>query len=147
MTSQRVLLAHENPDCLRIYGSVLGFEGYDVVTADSGDLAFSFLTTAAFDLLVCDLYLRSTEDECLVRRVRRQANRAYLPIVVLTGWTTPPHRRLALDEGADLFFGLPVGPRQLVQAVRGLLAHEAPEPVSLGRATQSSAAATSLPAS
>ena len=145
MTSPRVLLAHENPDCLKIYGSVLGFEGYDVVIANNGDLAFASLASSTFDLLVSDLYLSSCEDECFVRRVRRELDRTYLPIVVLTGWSTAPHRRLALEEGADLFFALPVGPRQLVQAVRDLLGPDPGDVLAPGRRAETGVAATALP--
>ena len=121
MARQRLLLAYENPDCLKIYGSVLEFAGYDVSLADSGDQAFARLAGSAFDLLITDLYLGSVDDHCFVRRVRRQAGWAYLPIIVLTGWSTARDRRLALEEGADLFLPMPLGPRQLLQAVRDLL--------------------------
>jgi DNA-binding response OmpR family regulator len=121
MPQQRLLLAHQNADCLKIYGSVLEHAGYEVVVADTGDRALLALRQSAVDLLITDLYLSSSEDECLVRLVRR-GPWAHLPVIVLTGWSTAPHRRLALEEGADVFFALPLGPRQLVQAVRELLA-------------------------
>lgn len=121
MTRQRLLLAYENADCLKIYGSVLEFAGYDVALAESGDQAFATLLGSAFDLLITDLYLSGANDQCFVRRVRRQMGWGYLPIIVLTGWSTAPHRRLALEEGADLFLPMPLGPRQLLQAVRDLL--------------------------
>ena len=121
MARHRLLLAYENPDCLKIYGSVLEFAGYHVSLAESGDQAFETLAGSAFDLLIADLYLSSAHDHCFVRRVRRQPGWAYLPIIVLTGWSTAQHRRLALEEGADLFMPMPLGPRQLLQAVRDLL--------------------------
>ena len=121
MPGQRVLLAHENPDCVRIFGSVLEHAGYEVVVADDADSATSMLGGSAFDLVITDLYLRSTGDECFVRSLRRERMWSHIPAVVLTAWTTSAHRRLALDEGADLFLALPVGPRQLVHAVDELL--------------------------
>ena len=121
MTRQRLLLAYENADCLKIYGSVLEFAGYEVALAESGDRALATLTGSAFDLLITDLYLSGADDQCFVRRVKRQTSWAHLPIIVLTGWSTAPHRRLALEEGADLFLPMPLGPRQLLQAVRDLL--------------------------
>ena len=126
MVRQRLLLAHENADCLKIYRSVLDFDGYEVVVTDNGDSALAALVDGTFDLVIADLYLRSTEDECFVRRMRRHAAGAHLPLIVLTAWSTAPHRRLALDEGADLFFSLPVGPRQLVNAVHDMLGDRRP---------------------
>ena len=83
------------------------------------------------------LYLRSVEDECLLRRIRRRGGWSHLPVVVLTGWTTEPHRTLARDEGADVYLPLPVGPRQLLAAVNRLLAGgSARAPMSPGTASR-----------
>jgi len=120
MPKPRVLLAHDNADCRKIYGSMLEIAGYDVVISDHGDVAVGVLSSAPFDILLTDLYLRSLEDECLLRRIRR-GGWPHLPVVVVTGWTTEPHRILARDEGADIFLPLPVGPRQLLSAVNRLL--------------------------
>ena len=120
MPKPRVLLAHDNADCRKIYGSMLEIGGYDVDISDHGDVALGMLASARFDILVTDLYLRSLEDECLLRRIRR-GGWSHLPVVVLTGWTTEPHRELARVEGADIFLPLPVGPRQLLSAVNRLL--------------------------
>ena len=121
MAKGRVLLAHENVDCRKIYGSVLTFEGYEVEVASDGDAALQLLATLAFDVIVSDLYLSSATDECFVRLVRANAFSAHLPVVVITGWTTEVHRLLALEEGADSFLALPLRPRELSQAIARLL--------------------------
>jgi DNA-binding response OmpR family regulator len=121
MAKGRVLLAHGNSDCQKIYGSVLTYEGYYVEVVDDGEVAFNALATLHFDLVVSDLYLKASADECLLRRVRASSFGVHLPFVVITGWTTEPHRRLASDEQADAFLPLPVRPRQLVEIVADLL--------------------------
>lgn len=121
MAKGRVLLAHENADCLKIYGSVLAFEGYEVEVASDGDAALQLLATLAFDLVVSDLYLSSATDECFVRLVRANAFGAHLPVVVITGWTTEPHRLLALEAGTDAFLALPIRPGELSQIIARLL--------------------------
>lgn len=137
MPKPRVLLAHDDADCRKIYGSMLEIAGYDVVMSDHGDRALGLLSSAAFDILITDLYLRSVEDECLLRRVRRRGGWSHLPVVVLTGWTTDPHRTLARDEGADVYLPLPVGPRQLLAAVNRLLAGGSTRaPISPGTASR-----------
>src|SRR5215471_7831794 len=100
MPKGRILLAHANQDCQMIYGSVLAFEGFEVDIAEDADTAFRLLSTKTYDLVVADLYLNSTDDECLIRRLRRESCSANLPVVVLTSWTTEEYRRLAIDEDA-----------------------------------------------
>lgn len=126
MAVQRILLAHQNADCRRIFGSALAYEGYAVAEVTDGDIAMGMLRRTPFDLVITDLYLRSATDECLVRRVRADGILKTLPVIVLTAWSTEPHRKRALDEGADAYFLLPVGPRELLAVVHDLLAPKVP---------------------
>ena len=121
MAKGKILLAHANRDCQTIYGSVLVHEGFEVDVVGDADSAIRRLSTTSYDLVVADLYLESTADECLLRRLRREKYLANLPVIVLTGWTTESHRRLAMDEDADDFLPLPTRPRELVDAVTSLL--------------------------
>jgi CheY-like chemotaxis protein len=113
MTGARVLLAHGNADCLTIYGSVLAFDGFVVESVGTIAAALTSLASAHFDVVVTDLYIAGSEDQCLIRVLRASPRFAYLPVVVLTGWTTPLHRALAFDHGAECFLPLPVKPREL----------------------------------
>ena len=109
----RVLLAHGNADCRKIYGTVLGFDGFAVDTASDLESAIGQLSVGHYDVVVSDLYLSSRGDECLIRVMKGSAEMAHLPVVVLTGWTTESHRKLALELGAERFLGLPIRPREL----------------------------------
>ena len=132
MAKGRVLVAHGNLDCLKIYGSVLAFDGYTVEIASDGDTAIRLIAAGSFDLVVTDLYLQSVVDECLVRQIRARDFSAHLPVVVITGWTTDQHRRVAMNEGADAFLPLPLRPRELLDAIDSLLV-ESHGPISVLR--------------
>ena len=120
----RILLAHANADCQKIYGTVLAYDGYEVDVVSDVESALARIATAPVDLVVTDLYLPSGNDECLLRRMRTAVG-SHLPVVVLTAWTTEAHRRLAIDEGADRYLVLPIRPRELVTIVRETLGSEA----------------------
>jgi DNA-binding response OmpR family regulator len=120
MAKGRILLAHANSDCQKIYGSVLAYEGYKVDVAADVDAALAFISSAPVDLVVTDLYLPSEADECLLRRMR-SSMASHLPVIVLTGWTTELHRQVALAEGADRFLALPLRPRELVAMIGEML--------------------------
>ena len=124
MANGRILLAHANADCQKIYGSVLAYDGYEVDVVSDVESALARIATAPVDLVVTDLYLPSSNDECLLRRMRTALG-SHLPVVVLTGWTTEAHQRLAIDEGADRYLVLPIRPRELVTIVRETLGSEA----------------------
>ena len=136
MAKGRVLLAHGNADCLKIYGSVLTFGGYTVDIASDGDTAMRLLATIPFDAVVTDLYLQSDADECLVRQIRARNFSAHLPVVVISGWTTDQHRRVAMTEGADAFLPLPLPPRELLDVLDPLLMQPHATPPLLGALSQ-----------
>lgn len=121
MAKGRVLLAHGNADCQRIFGSALTFDGYDVETVSDGDSALQRLGSRPFEVVVTDLYLESSGDECLLRAIRATAFTAHLPVVVVTAWTTEPHQRVAARERADAFLPLPVRPRELLEVLAPML--------------------------
>lgn len=136
MPRPRVLLAHGNTDCRKIYGSVLTHEGYEVETSSDLESALRALATGHYDVIVSDLYLLGVDDECFLRAVKGSLTTAHIPFVVLTGWTTEPHRRLAVELGADYFLPLPVRPRELLVLLSSLLApSEARTPRALPRGT------------
>lgn len=122
MPRPRVLLAHGNTDCLMIYGSVLTHEGYEVEVSSDLESALSCLAHDHHDVIVADLYLAGADDECFLRAVKGSRIAAHIPFVVLTGWTTEPHRRLAIELGADYFLPLPVRPRELLTLLSSVVA-------------------------
>ena len=121
MSKGRILLAHGNSDCQTIYGSALRYEGYDVDIVSDVESALAWLGFQSWDLVIADLYLPSAADECLLRRMRHESFAAHVPVIVLTGWSTEAHRRVAMDEEADDFLPLPTRPRELVDAVAAIL--------------------------
>jgi DNA-binding response OmpR family regulator len=130
MARPRVLLAHGNADCRKIYGSVLTHEGYEVDMSSDLESALSHLARGHCDLIVADLYLYGEDDECLLRIVKSSPMAAHIPFVVLTGWTTEPHRRLAVELGADYFLPLPVRPRELLALLANVVAPAEMRPTS-----------------
>ena len=132
MAKGRILLAHGNADCQTIYGSVLTHAGYDLDIASDVDSALRRLGEQSYDVVVADLYLPSSDDECLLRRMRHGPSASHIPVVVLTGWSTEAHRQVALEEDADEFLSLPTRPRELVVAVEAIMEH----PRRMSRATR-----------
>ena len=129
MARPRVLLAHGNADCQKIYGSVLLHQGYEVDAASDLESALVQIDRAPYDVIVADLYLFGRGDECLLRVVKGMPRAAHIPFVVLTGWTTEPHRQLAMAIGSDYFLALPVRPRELSAVLSTLLATPETRPV------------------
>jgi DNA-binding response OmpR family regulator len=110
-----ILLVHAGTDVRRIYRSALEHAGYRVLDTSDGDDAMQLLATNDCCAVITDLFVDSAcDDQCFLRRVRRDARSASLPVLVVTAWTTDSYRDIAMQAGATEFLALPTLPRELV---------------------------------
>lgn len=95
--------------------------GYRFVEATTVAEAEEALERKRPDLVVLDLMLPGGSGIDILRTVRRLGG-ARIPVVVVSAWTSPDHRRSATDAGADAFVAKPFVPEELAGVVSGLLA-------------------------
>ena len=94
-------------------------EGYQAVTAASGEEGFFCLSSEPFDLLLLDLMLPGRDGLEILTTLR--AKGFTLPVLVLTGRDTVADRVLGLDSGADDYLVKPFAFPELLARVRLLL--------------------------
>ena len=73
------------------------------------------------DLLLLDWMLPQLSGLELCRRLRRRADTAHLPIIMLTARGEEPDRLRGLDTGADDFISKPFSPAELIARIRAVL--------------------------
>jgi DNA-binding response OmpR family regulator len=113
-----ILLVHAGTDVRRIYRAALEHAGYRVLDTSDGDHAMELLASNDCFAVITDLFIDSAcDDQCFLRRVRRDVRSAALPVLVVTAWTTDSYRDIALQAGATEFLALPTLPRELVLKV------------------------------
>ncbi len=107
-----------------LIGRALGFEGYDVALAASGEEALHLLRASddeAFDadLVVLDLLMPGTDGLEVIRSIRA----AGLPvrILILSASREVGHRIAGLDLGADDYVTKPFALEELLARIRALL--------------------------
>jgi two-component system response regulator RegX3 len=114
----RILVAEDEPAILDAVAYTLRGEGFDVQTAEEGDVALQLATEDQFDLLILDLMLPKLSGTEIVRRIRRESA---LPVIVLTAKGGEADRVLGLEIGADDYVTKPFSMAELVSRVRALL--------------------------
>jgi two-component system phosphate regulon response regulator PhoB len=96
-------------------------EGYDVrVTAD-GDEALTLAAEQVPDLVILDWMIEGTSGIEVCRRLRRAADTAHVPIIMLTARGAEDDRIRGLDTGADDYLTKPFSPRELLARVAAVL--------------------------
>jgi DNA-binding response OmpR family regulator len=106
-----VLVVEDDPDNLESLVELLADEGYDTLTARTGEQARARASGAKLCMMIVDYLLPDTTGTDLVRKLRRESD-ARVPVVFLTGATdlidTPDH---------SLVVHKPIAVDQLLQAL------------------------------
>lgn len=122
----RILSVDDEHDVTDLVAFHLTRAGFDVQTADTGRSALERIKEARPDLVILDLMLPDIDGFGVCEILRRHAETATLPIIILSAWATPDARHLGLELGALDYLTKPFSPRELVQRVERLLSARAP---------------------
>lgn len=119
MTSQKVLLAEDDPAVRKAVQRVLELESYDVTVVNDGQAALEALTKTRFDLAVLDVMMPFADGLTVCRETRHRG--IATPILLLTARVEVGDRVAGLDAGADDYLTKPFVVDELLARCRALL--------------------------
>jgi len=126
----KILVVDDEPDALELIEFNLKAGGYDVVTAADGAEAVKKARAVAPDLILLDLMLPEIDGLEVCKILRRDANTAATPIIMLTAKAAEIDRVLGLELGADDYVTKPFSPRELSLRIKNLLRRTITDEVS-----------------
>lgn len=103
-------------DSLQDYLTAKGFKVEVVYDGESGH---DYATLGIYDLLILDVMVPGLDGLQIARQVR--ANRAYIPILMLTARFDVQERIDGLNAGADYYLTKPFDKRELMACINALL--------------------------
>jgi two-component system, OmpR family, copper resistance phosphate regulon response regulator CusR len=115
----RVLIVEDQKKLVRSLKRGLEEEGYEVVTATTGEEGYYLATTSSPDAVILDLMLPKRDGLRVLRDLR--AGGFARPVLILTARDTVEDRVLGLDGGADDYLVKPFAFAELLARVRALL--------------------------
>lgn len=120
----RVLVVDDESQITRVLRTSLSVQGYDVRTANDGEMAMEIMKDWAPQLIITDLSMPNMNGIQLCRRVRMNSA---VPIIVLSVRSQEEQKIQALDAGADDYVTKPFSMNELLARVRANL-RRAPKP-------------------
>ena len=122
---KKLLIVEDNTELLELMR--LGFKqaGFTVCTAATGLEALKKARSLSPDLVVLDLVLPELDGFAVCETLRRGAETAHIPIIMLTGLTSDLTRYAGMESGADEYVTKPASPEQLVPRIKYWLRHAA----------------------
>lgn len=118
---RRVLVIEDDQHIRDLVLLHLQLEGLDTAAAVDGTEGLRMARGEPFDLVVLDLMLPGLDGVTVCRAIRREAETADVPILMLTARREEADKVLGLESGADDYLTKPFGIRELIARVRALL--------------------------
>jgi twitching motility two-component system response regulator PilH len=116
-----VLVADDEPVVRELVCDVLGESGYRTVTATNGLEVIDLATRHRPSLIIIDVMMPSMDGYTTVTRLRGDPETASIPVIVITGQSSPTYRSLSGGIGAAAHVIKPFTPRELAEAVHRVL--------------------------
>src|SRR5947199_3182975 len=114
----RILLVDDERSVQTLLTYPLRKDGYEVVTASTGQEALDRFRDGSFDLVVLDVMLPQTDGFAVCRELRARSS---VPIIMLTAKTEEFDKVLGLELGADDYITKPFSMREFRSRVKAVL--------------------------
>jgi len=119
MASECILIVEDERAVARGLQYALQSEGFEVLCAETGQLAIDLAKTRNPSLILLDLRLPDISGFDVCRQLRKDGLRQ--PILMLTALDDPIDKVLGLELGADDYVVKPYNLRELIARIRSLL--------------------------
>lgn len=118
----KVILAIDDEEhILELLSYNLESNGFQVLTADSGESGMEILEKNIVDLVLLDIMLPGMDGMEILKRIRNNPQTAELPVIMLTAKSEEINKVLGLEVGADDYISKPFGIYELVARVKAVL--------------------------
>lgn len=124
MVRRRILAVDDEKNIRLMLAQALATEDTVVETAVNGEEALDRIEQSEYDLVLLDLRLPGMDGLAVLREIRKR--KADLPVILLTAHGTVESAVEAMQSGAVNYLQKPFAPRELRQAVEGVLSKLSP---------------------
>jgi two-component system response regulator VicR len=114
----KILVVDDEASIVNIISFNLKKEGYEVVTAEDGEMALDMAKSEKPDLILLDIMMPKMDGYEVCRKIRKDSE---VPIIMLTARADEVDKVIGLEMGADDYVTKPFGNRELIARVKANL--------------------------
>ncbi len=116
-----LLIVDDEPQIRKLLETLLQHEGYQTLTAGSGEEALRLVAQQPPDLILLDIMMPGMDGYEVASQLKGDETTANIPIIMLSALSEPSARVSGLETGAEEFISKPVERVELWLRVRNLL--------------------------
>ena len=110
-TSRKILVVDDDPVVGKSFDRVLSGKGYAVITAQNGEEALHQLANENYDAVFTDIKMPGMSGIEVAQKIK--AAKPWLPVVIVTGYSTDAYRAAAEAAGVSGFLQKPLSPEMI----------------------------------
>ncbi len=114
----KILLVEDDPDILDNLKTFLENEGFEIVTAENGDLALKLLKSITPDLIISDIMMPIVDGYELLKKIKNNIRLDSIPFIVLTAKSDIVSFRKVMDIGADDYLIKPFDFQEVMDTIK-----------------------------
>ena len=118
-----IMIVDDDQGVLTLVKRIFELEGYDVIIAESGEVALELFEECMPDLVILDIMMPGLDGFQVLGLIRQCSN---VPVIMLTGKGEVAALREALVLGADDYVRKPCGTQELMARIRAKLRRAQP---------------------
>lgn len=122
--SGKILVVDDQPYDTILVSNYLREEGYEVLTANSGESALELIKEHHPDVVLSDVMMPSMDGFEVCHRIKASKDSALTPVVLITALDDRQDRIKGIHAGADEFLSKPINREELLARVRSLLRYQ-----------------------
>ncbi|MBD1909019.1 MULTISPECIES: response regulator [unclassified Leptolyngbya] len=119
-----ILVIEDEAQPREIFSRCLHFEGFHVLTAESGTVGVELAQKYIPDLIVCDIMMPDLDGYQVLSTLHQKPATAAIPFIFLTAKVTMADLRQGMELGADDYLTKPCTVEQLLAAINTRLARQ-----------------------
>jgi two-component system, OmpR family, alkaline phosphatase synthesis response regulator PhoP len=121
MSGKKILIVDDEPHVIRLLSFMLKKDGYDVTTAENGEMGVIRAREIKPDLMFLDVMMPKMNGHEVCRTVKADPELSQTRIVMLTASGQEADRERGISLGVDEFITKPFSPRKVSQLVKDIL--------------------------
>lgn len=115
---KKVLVVDDEPSILTLLTFNLEKDGYQVTTAEDGEIGYELALSNQFDFIILDVMLPKMDGLEITKSLRRE--KIDTPILILTAKDDQVDKIIGLEIGADDYLTKPFSPREVIARMKAI---------------------------
>lgn len=117
----KILIVDDSPTETHVLSTMLESNGYQIVTAESGEAGVEVAKKEMPDLVLMDVVMPGLNGFQATRQLKKEATTAHIPVVIVTTKDQETDKIWGMRQGAKDYLTKPVDEGNLINTIQAIL--------------------------